>query len=174
MKRLLKEKWKNGEINTLNKGGRALLEAEVASIARKMNSISAVQNIYFDEVPEGFSYPSFYFPPVEQTTKGDTLLTFAYDNVLFIKVFAKSTKAAMQMAHAITHSISREKNLIPIVNEDGTYSTDKLRLKNISFKSVETGAAQIYVRWHSVHEYLQPTYSKTANHIFNLSIKEEL
>lgn len=151
-----------------------MLEQEVASIAKRIYDISKVEDIYFDEVEEGFNYPSFYFPPVEQEALGDTLLTFKYDNALFVKVFEKSTTEAMSLAHRVVDALTRDKNRIAFVNEDGTYSGDKFRTRDISYKSIDKGVAQIYFRWSSIHEYDQPTYSKTVKTIFNISTKEVL
>lgn len=173
MKLLLKLKCKNGETNTLVRGDK-LLEQEVASIAKRIYDISKVENIYFDEVEEGFSYPSFYFPPVEQEALGDTLMTFKYDNALFVKVFGKSTTQAMSLAHSVVDALTRDKNRIAFVKKDGTYSGDRFRTRDISYKSIDKGVAQIYFRWSSVHEYVKPIYSKTVKTIFNLSIKEVL
>ncbi len=150
-----------------------MLEEEVASIAKKMYDISGIQNMFFDEVKEGFKRPSFYFPPVEQTAIGDTLNTFAYDNAIFVKVFDKTTKGAMEIAEQITYSITRERNQIPFVNEAGELTGSVFRLKDISYQSIDVGVAQLYIRWKSIYAFTRSVYSKAANLVFNVLIKDK-
>ncbi len=150
-----------------------MLEEEVSSIAKKMFDISGIQNIYFDEVQEGFKRPSFYFPPVEQAVIGDTISTFAYDNAMFVKVFDKTTKAAMRLAEQMTHSISAGRNLIPLMSEAGELTGKVFRIKDISYKAVDVGAAQLYIRWKSIYAFTEGTYTKAAKLIFNVLLKNE-
>lgn len=150
-----------------------MLEEEVASIAKKMYDISGIQNMFFDEVQEGFKRPSFYFPPVEQTVIGDTLNTFAYDNAMFVKVFDKTTKDAMGIAEQITHSISMGRNIIPLMSEAGVLTGKVFRIKDISYRAVDVGAAQLHIRWKSIYAFTRSTYSKAANLVFNVLLKEK-
>lgn len=148
-----------------------MLEAEVASIAKKMCDISEIQNVYFDEVREGFKRPSLYFPPVEQTVIGDTLSSFAYDNAMFVKVFDKTTKDAMSLAEQITHTISLGRNIIPFMSEAGELTGKVFRIKDISYKAIDIGTAQLYIRWKSVHVFTKETYNKAANLVFTILLK---
>lgn len=150
-----------------------MLEAEVASIAKKMCDISGIENIYFDDVREGFKRPSLYFPPVEQTVLGDTLTTFAYDNAMFVKVFDKSTKNAMNIAEQITHAVSIGRNIIPFISEEGEPTGKVFRIKDVSYKSVDVGTAQLYIRWKSIHAFAEGTHAKAANLVFNILFKDK-
>lgn len=148
-----------------------MLEAEVASIAKKLCDISGIQNLYFDEVREGFKRPSFYFPPVEQTAIGDTLTSFAYDNAMFVKVFDKTTKEAMRMAEMVTHAVSLGRNIIPIMSQDGELTGKVFRIKDLSYKSVEIGVAQLYIRWKSTYAFAEGSHNKAAKMVFNILSK---
>lgn len=149
-----------------------MLEVQVASIAKRMFDISGIQKIYFDEVEEGFKRPSLYFPPVEQTVTGDTLTTFAYDNAMFVKVFDKTTKLVMEKANQITHAILSNRNLIPIVDEIGQPTGDKFRLRDTSYRAIDIGTAQLYIRWKSSYPYTTTTYTKASQFTFNILLKE--
>lgn len=148
-----------------------MLEAEVASIAKKMCDISEIENVYFDEVREGFKRPSLYFPPVEQTAIGDTLTSFAYDNAMFVKVFDKTTKGAMSIAEQITHAVSVGRNIIPFMSEEGEPTGKVFRIKDVSYKSVDVGAAQLYIRWKSIYSFTEATHNKVAKMVFNILSK---
>lgn len=149
-----------------------MLADEVASIAKKMYDITNIQDILFDEVQEGFKRPSLYFPPVEQETTDDTLSTFAYDNSMYVKVFGDTTKAAMEIAEQITHAVNCGRNLIPVVNVDGEPTGQKFRLRNISYRAIEIGTAQLYVRWKSVYAYAPgETHTTATKMIFNILTK---
>ncbi|TCX51930.1 MULTISPECIES: hypothetical protein [unclassified Dehalobacter] len=149
-----------------------MLADELASIAKKMYDITSIQDIYFDEVTEDFKVPSLYFPPVEQEPLGDTLSTFAYDNAVYIKVYGATTKAAMAIAEQIIHVISCGRNLIPVVDEEGDPTGQKFRLRGISYKAIEVGAAQLYVRWESVWSYTPgEEHTRAARMVFNILTK---
>lgn len=148
-----------------------MLEALIASIAKKMCDTASVTKVYFDQVTEVFVTPSLYFPPSEQTAAGDTLTTFKYDNVLYVKVFEQNTKTAMALAEKITHSISLERNLIAILNKDGSDTGKKLRLKDLSYKKTEVGVAQIYIRFESVYAFTSQTQPKVAKIVWQMGLK---
>ena len=148
-----------------------MLESLIASIAKRMCDTGNITKVYFDEVSEGFLTPSLYFPPAEQTAAGDTITTIKYDNVLFVKAFEQNTAAAMALAEKITHAISTERNLIPILQIDGSETGKSLRLKDLSYKRVEVGVAQIQVRFQSVYAYSLQTQQKAAKIVWQMGLK---
>lgn len=148
-----------------------MVEQELASIAKYMNGITGINNIYFDEVPEGFKRPSLYFPVLEQITRGDTLTSFAYMNTWFIKVFDKETKPAFTTASNIVDTICKNKNLIPLVNEDGSPTGKGIRLKEIKLNKLDIGTIQIQVDWDSVYEFKEESYLKMQSFYFDIQIK---
>ncbi len=150
-----------------------MLEDEVASIAKKMYDITGIQDIYFDEVREGFKRPSLYFPAPEQEPAADTLSSFAYDNAMYVKVFGDTTKAAMEIAQQVIHEVSRRRNLIPVVDDDGEPTGKRFRLSSISSKAIEVGTAQVYVRWKSVYDYAGEAHTRAAKMFYNIIFKSE-
>lgn len=147
-----------------------MIAGEIASIARAMYDIGKADPI-FETSEEGFPSPSIYFPPVEQTPIRDTLSSFKYDNAMYVKVFADTTKKASEIAQKIVHTISEAKNMIKEVSESGEKTGREFRIKIMSCKQADLGAYQIYLRWDSVFLYDRAA-QKVANFIFTNSIKE--
>ncbi len=150
-----------------------MLECEIISIAKTMCDIAGIKKIYFDEVAEGFCIPSLYFPAAEQDFEGDTLTAYRYDTTLFVKVFDKTNKKAINIAEKITNNIAKHKLLIDIIDKSGEKTGKKLRLKAISCKKLDIGVAQIMVRFQTSFPYNSETYSMINTFFTNLRAKEK-
>ena len=149
-----------------------MIEQELASIAKYCSNVAEIEDIYFDEIPEGFERPSIYFPTVEQIPRGDTLSTYAYMNSWFIKVFDETTTKAFETASKIVNSIWRKRRLIPLMKEDGTPEGKGVRLREIRLNRLDTGTIQIQLDWDSVFFYeVDSSHEKARNFYFNMSLK---
>ncbi|WP_206458703.1 hypothetical protein [Anaerovorax sp. IOR16] len=148
-----------------------MLENLIASITKRMCDIANIKKVYFDEVDDGFVSPSIFIPTAEQAPQGDTLTSFRFDTALYFKVFANTTKEAVKLAENITTQISKHKNIINILNEDGSNTGETFRLKSISCKKADTGIAQIYVRFQTVFAFDVDTSPNAAQIVWNTGIK---
>ncbi|QIB26099.1 hypothetical protein [Caloranaerobacter azorensis] len=149
-----------------------MIEREIGSIAKYMYDVSGIKNIYFDEVPQDFKKPSLYFPTPMQIQRGDTVNSYAYMNSLFVKVFDEKTRDAYSKAATIVNSISKNRNLIPLVKEDGAQDNKGIRLRKVSIKKLDVGTIQIEVQWDSVFAYTEETYAKVQRFYFDMKEKE--
>ena len=148
-----------------------MLENLIASITKEMCVISNINKVYFDEVEENFTTPSICIPSAEQIPKGDTLTSIGFDTSIFFKIYADSTNKAIALAEAITLQISKQKNLIHILNIDGDKTGETFRLKSIDCKKADIGIAQIYIRFETIFSYDVDTSPNVAKIIWNTGIK---
>lgn len=132
------------------------LEQEVASVMSFALESAGHPHPYYWNVPESFEYPAIYFPQPEITTGGDTFGTYASEYAWYINFFAETTEEAHEIALATLTALKRARNYVPLLNEDGTETGKKLRLKDPSLKRVDTGAVQLTIEWTSRRAYGGP------------------
>jgi hypothetical protein len=126
---------------------------ELASIMKFIQSILPDSNYYYYKIPEDFKFPAVYFPPPEIVSNGDTFLTYAKDFNWFVKFFAVKTQEAYTDADTILTAIRRVRNLIPLINEDGSTSDDGLRINDPILKIVDDGVVQLQISFTSRQPY---------------------
>ncbi len=131
------------------------LEQEVASIIAFALHSAGDPHPYYWDVPEDFKYPAMYFPQPEITTGGDTLYTYASEYAWYINVMAETTEEAHAIALGVLTDLKRARNYVPLLNEDGTESGKKLRLKDPGLKRVDTGVVQLTIEWTSRRSYAE-------------------
>lgn len=137
-----------------------MLEQEMASIIKFVLDNAGGPAPYYWNVPEHFSVPAAYFPPPEIDTGGETFLTYYMDYAWYIKLFHKTGQGAYAMSHAVTTAIRAERNLIPLIAEDGsTIEGEWVRVNDPQLKVLDDGAAQLTVTWRSrkPYNYVEPT-----------------
>ena len=149
------------------------LEQEVASIMAFALRAAGNPNPYYWDVPEDFKCPAMYFPQPEIGSGGDTFGTYALEYAWYINVFANTTEEAHEIARRVLTALKEARNYVPLLNEDGTESEKKLRLKDPSLKRGDTGVAQLTIEWTSRRSYAgtEPIKMQTI-HIL-LSQKED-
>lgn len=150
------------------------LEQEIASIITFAQRIAGKISYYYWNVPEDFRFPALYFPQPEITTDGETFRTYASEYAWYIKVFAETTEQAHSIALAIFAALKRARNYVPLIDESGKPTGEKLRLKDPSLKGVDAGVEQIVIAWTSRRPYDLPTPPKMMHFkIFYDPIAEE-
>lgn len=149
------------------------LEQEAASVMAFALRSAGNPNPYYWDVPQDFEYPAMYFPQPEIETGGDTLGTYASEYAWYINVFAETTEEAYEIANRALTALKRAKNYVPLLNEDGTETGKKLRLKDPGIKRVDTGVAQLTIEWTSRRSYAENEPPKMQITHILISEKEE-
>lgn len=148
--------------------------AELASIAKFISDATGVNSIAFDKVKDGFIRPSLFIPTAEISMYQPAIGMYDFENALFVKVFADSTKIAMDIANDAVLAISQSSNKIPLLNEAGEKNGIRtVRLKTVNTKSIDEGVAQIYIVWNSKYRIAAEDYIKAAKIISHFCIKKE-
>lgn len=130
-----------------------LLEQEIASIMAFALRYAGNPSPYYYDVPENFQYPAMYFPQPEIDTGGETFRTYAMHYSWYINIFHKTTEDAFAMAWKVLTALKQKRNLVPLINEDGSKAGGGLRLNDPSAKVVDTGVAQLTLAWTSRRPY---------------------
>jgi len=130
-----------------------MLEQEIASIMRFALHYAENPKPYYYDVQEGFEFPAMYFPQPEINTRGETFRTYASEYVWYINVMCETTEEAHRRAFLVLDALKRGRNLVPLVDEQGEYTGEKLRLNDPSIKTIDTGVVQITVDWVSRRPY---------------------
>lgn len=131
-------------------------EQEIASIMAFALEHADSPSPYYYDVPESFKYPAMYFPQPEITTAGETFRTYAMRYAWYINIFHDTTENAYALAWKVLTALKQRRNLVPLIDEDGTALTgsgSKLRLDDPSIKVVDVGVAQITLTWTSRRPY---------------------
>lgn len=146
------------------------LEQEAASIIGYILAAAGGDiHPYYYNVPEKYAVPSCYFPVPEVNSYGDTFTTYALDYSWGINFFHNKTQDAYPYAIRTLEAIRRERNLIPLVNKDGSEAGTGLRINDPVIKVVDEGAIQLFISWRSHRPYKDDVALKMIKHylIFN-------
>ena len=130
-----------------------MLEQEIASIMRFALQYAENPKPYYYDVQEGFEFPAMYFPQPEINTQGETFRTYRNEYVWYINVMCETTEEAHRKAFLVLDALKRGRNLVPLVDEQGEYTGEKLRLNDPSTKPIDTGVVQITLNWSSRRPY---------------------
>ena len=135
---------------------------EMASIARAIISLHSSYNVYYNHVPEGYIPPALYFPLPTVEVMSDSLNGFKYHYSWYIKVFHKTTEDAWNAASRIQSFFKDNRNLVPIVEEDGSYTGKYLKIYDVKVNEIEENTMQAYIQWDSHRGYV------TGNTVTNI------
>lgn len=149
------------------------LEQEVASIMEFAHRGAGEPAPYYYEVPEQFVTPAIYFPEPEINTRGETFFTYASEYAWYINIIAGTSAEAHERGLRLLTLLKRGRNLVPIINEDGEDTGQKLRLKDPKLKNVEAGVVQLSIEWTSRRPYDATEPLKMRRFILNYEDKKE-
>jgi hypothetical protein len=133
-----------------------MIEQELASIIKFVLEAAGNPTPYYWSVPEGFSTPSVFFPTPEIESAGETFRTYRLEYVWYLQFFHKDTNEAHSMALRVYEAIKKARNLVHLVDETGQLMRDGVRLGEPSLKNVDSGVAQLTIRFASRRPYYQP------------------
>ena len=126
------------------------MEQEVASAASFINcAVGEDVSPYYWEVPANFMVPAVYYPAPEIESAGDALDTFEASYTWLIKFFHKTDAEAHDLARAALMAIKRARNVVPLIEVDGTAAGRGFRVRDPSIKQVDRCAWQLTLRWDS-------------------------
>lgn len=128
--------------------------------------------VYDLEVPVNFEIPSMYFPPPRPTTSNDTNQTYMKSYVLSVKLFHIDSRRAYSEAESIVDAISSDRNVIPLLNENGTFAENYVRITNLDLRVDDSGVAIIVVNWDSRYYYNKAKATAVEGVAFNNKLKE--
>lgn len=131
-----------------------MLEQEMASIIKFILDRAENPSPYYWNVPEHFLVPAVYFPTPEIDTGGETFLTYYVDYAWYILFFHKTAQEAYSLGYEVANAIRRERNLIPIIGEDGNeIAREWVRISDPTLAVLDGGAAQLTIKWRSRKPY---------------------
>lgn len=139
-----------------------MLEQETASIMKFIIENAENPYPYYWNVPQNFMIPAVYFPTPEMITGGETFLTYYIDSSWYINFFHKTAQHAYALAQKVLIAIKQQRNLIPLITEDGSIIENNwVRVEDPSIEVIENGTAQLTLNWKSRRPYKQMEISKT-------------
>lgn len=152
------------------------IDREVASIYHEIERIleeakNPVKQ-YVLEVPQEMKIPniSYSFPEISPGTH--SLNAYRKNSMLFLTVFHTNTYEAMHLAEFIIDEISKNKNKIPLVDENGKATQENMRLSEYpSSSKIEEGVAQIEIHYPRYPEFAKNTGEKINNYNIDLGGK---
>lgn len=130
-----------------------MLEQEIASIIKYVLDRAGNPAPYYYEVPQHFLSPAVYFPTPEVTTCGETFSTYGMDYAWYIKIFHKSSHQAYSLGMRVLQAIKGNRNLIPLISENGEETGGGVRLNDPKLKTLDNGVAQLTLEWRSRRPY---------------------
>jgi len=128
------------------------LNPEIGSIMGFFHKLFPVK-MYELEVPTDFEKPSLYFPPPHVFDGNDTNQTYMKTYNLLVKLFHHDSKQAYKEAEGISDAINSNRNVIPLLNEDGSKTGDFVRFSRIEVRIADSGVATIVLTWDSRYYY---------------------
>lgn len=137
-----------------------LIEQETASIIRYILDNADGLTPYYENIPEDFMVPSVYFPAPELITDNETFNTYVIRFTWYIHFFHKTTNEAYQLAFRFVDMLRANKNLIPVVDEKGSFICENIRLKNPTLTIADDGAVLVELGWNSIRPYKREEVQK--------------
>lgn len=128
------------------------MNPEVGSIMGFFYKLFPVK-IYELEVPENFEIPAMYFPPPQTFDGNDTNQTYLKTYNLSVKLFHHDSKQAHSKAEFIADAINSNRNVIPLLNEEGAKTGDYMRISRVETRVADSGVATINLTWDSRYYY---------------------
>lgn len=151
------------------------LEQEMASIIKFVIERAGQPAPYYWNVPQNFQVPAAFFPPPELDTGGETFLTYYVDFAWYIKLFHRRSQEAYAIGSMAANAIRAERNLIPLIAQDGTeIAGEWVRVNDPSLKNLDDGAAQLTLTWRSRRPYSDTVDSqrqKSMNYYLDIFMK---
>ena len=106
------------------------MDCELASIIRfVLDAAPEGAAAYYYRVKQGFRTPGIFFPAPEFMTSGDTLSSYRLEYSWYIVVFGQDDAEAYAIAHGIADALMRSHALVPLVDGNGEYTGEGLRLR---------------------------------------------
>lgn len=147
-----------------------MIEQEMASIIKFVLDCAGNPAPYYWNLPQDFTIPAIYFPTPELDTGGETFLTYNIDYVWYIKLFNNTEQGAYALGNAVVTAIREARNLIPLIDQDGSeISGEWVRVNDPQLKVVDDGAAQLAISWRSRRPYRDTAESTEKTRVFHFN-----
>ena len=148
------------------------MDCELASIIRfVLDAAPEGAAAYYYRVKQGFRTPGIFFPAPEFMTSGDTLSSYRLEYSWYIVVFGQDDAEAYAIAHGIADALMRSHALVPLVDGNGEYTGEGLRLREPRVELIDResagGTAQLTLRWNSYRPYYERDVQKMEEFILN-------
>ncbi len=152
------------------------IDREVASIYHEIERMLKEANNpvkqYVLEVPEDMKIPNISYSFPEVSPGMHSLSAYKKNSTLFLTVFHTNTYEAMHLAEFIVDEISKNRNKIPLVDEDGKATKDNMRLSEFPISSkIDEGVAQVEIHYPRYPEFAKDTGEKINNYNIDLGGK---
>lgn len=149
------------------------LEVEIASVARMMVNETGIEQIYFNNIPDGFDTPCIYFPIPEISGTTHSLSAYGIDFTEYVNVFADTTEEAAALAtKAITYVLANGWR-VPIVDDSGNQTTKTFYLNQPKMKEIESGVIEIEFSWKKRSAYIKADANKVERFFYDMQQKND-
>lgn len=149
------------------------MEQELASIFSFVLKSADSPQPYYRNIPQDFVVPSVYFPVPEITTCGDTFNTYGAEYDWYIKFLHSTTQEAYSLALKALTAIKENRNLIPLLDENGAKNGEGIRIKDPDLRIVDECAVQLTIRFVSRRQYIQSNGPKSQDFAIDVKIKSD-
>lgn len=106
------------------------------------------------QIPIEVPIPSMFFPSSNTIANPDTKLNYENTYSLNVKLFHQSSAEALIQAENIAQSIRKHRESIPLLNPDGTETSNSIIFERIETEIIDTGVAQISLQWNYKFNYI--------------------
>lgn len=131
-----------------------MIDQEQASIIYFILTKAEGTSPSYTTLPRRFKIPAVYFPTPEIESGPDTLATYRLDYTWYVKFFHINGEAANALAQAVLNFIRLERNLIPLLDEDGAQIENEwIRINDPKLELLDDGTAQLIISWRSIRPY---------------------
>lgn len=132
------------------------LELELSSIFEFILKAADNPLPYYEYVPESFYVPAAYFPVPEIVTYGDTFSTYSAEYSWYVTFFHSSSQEAYILASKALTAIKESRNVIPLLDENGSITGRGIRIKDPELKPIDQCAVRLLIRFISHRPYKDP------------------
>ena len=144
-----------------------MIEKEYAGIIRTVLELTGNPAAYYHNIPENFIVPSVFFPVPEIETVPDTLDSYGAEYTVFAMFFGSTTENAYELGLPVYNGINAARKLVPLYENDGRYTGESLRIKEISFRKADECACQMQISWISRRICTRPEADLIENFYLN-------
>jgi hypothetical protein len=129
-----------------------MLEQYLASIKNYFYKKNRVQ-MFSDKVPSRIVRPSMYFSLPDVSDALFSKQSFEQTLIIRVKLFEDTSEQALFKAEEIAQSIRVNRFSIPVINEDGSESAERLTFERIDTSLVDDEVSQVTLTFEIQHYF---------------------
>lgn len=146
-----------------------MIAFEIASLYHFIYDLIKLES-YFDIIPQDMIIPSIFYPTPTVLTSSFSTSAFENSFKIYANIFDISSINAYEKTVEIATAIGKNRNKIPIIDDDGNATNKNVRFDSINYKKVDEGVYQLEISWKRYTNYTQEDAALAQEIYFHITL----